>query len=373
MKIGIINGFDTYEHRVDLLLKYFNNGHNDVVVFSSDFKHITKSKRIEKKENFIFVKTKPYMKNISITRLYSHSSFSKDVFKYIDNNYDLLWILLPPNSLVNQVAKYKKNNPHTKIVFDIIDLWPETMPIGKIKNLYPFTIWKNLRNKNLNKADFIVTECDLFKTKLPTNISKNKVATLYLSYGNVKKTYRKKIPLKSNTISLCYLGSINNIIDINTIYQIVFSLSKKYSVIFHLIGIGEKKSELLASLNIENVEVIDHGVIFDETEKNKVFEMCHFGLNIMKKEVFVGLTMKSLDYFKSGLPIINNIQGDTWQFVEKYGVGINTTNGIITENLLENYEKNYSDIQEFYHNTFSETQFFENVNSIIENIRGNDV
>ena len=50
---------------------------------------------------------------------------------------------------------------------------------------------------------------------------------------------------------------------------------------------------------------------------------CHFGLNIMKESVCVGLTTKSIDYFSCGLPIINNIKGDTWNIVEKYNVGIN--------------------------------------------------
>ena len=36
----------------------------------------------------------------------------------------------------------------------------------------------------------------------------------------------------------------------------------------------------------------------------------------MKQEVFVGLTMKSIDYFEAGLPIINNIHGDTWNIVK---------------------------------------------------------
>ena len=49
---------------------------------------------------------------------------------------------------------------------------------------------------------------------------------------------------------------------------------------------------------------------------------CHFGLNIMKSSVCVGLTMKSVDYFRFGLPIINNIPGDTRQLVEEKGIGV---------------------------------------------------
>ncbi|WP_368324029.1 hypothetical protein, partial [Parabacteroides distasonis] len=36
-----------------------------------------------------------------------------------------------------------------------------------------------------------------------------------------------------------------------------------------------------------------------------------------------GCSMKSVDYFQMGIPIINSISGDTREFVKKYGVGIN--------------------------------------------------
>ena len=49
---------------------------------------------------------------------------------------------------------------------------------------------------------------------------------------------------------------------------------------------------------------------------------CHFGLNIMKASVCVGLTMKSIDYFRHGLPIINSIPADTQELVEREKIGI---------------------------------------------------
>ena len=49
---------------------------------------------------------------------------------------------------------------------------------------------------------------------------------------------------------------------------------------------------------------------------------CRFGLNIMKSSVCVGFTMKSLDYFCHGMPIINNIPADTEELVNIEAVGI---------------------------------------------------
>ena len=66
-----------------------------------------------------------------------------------------------------------------------------------------------------------------------------------------------------------------------------------------------------------------HGKIYDAKEKQKIFDQCHYGLNIMKASVFVGLTMKSMDYFEAGLPVINNIHGDTWDIIEREKIGVN--------------------------------------------------
>ena len=63
-------------------------------------------------------------------------------------------------------------------------------------------------------------------------------------------------------------------------------------------------------------------------KKKQIFDKCHFGLNIMKDTVCVGLTAKSIDYFQAGLPILNSIQIDTKDIVNKNLFGFNVTDDI---------------------------------------------
>lgn len=44
---------------------------------------------------------------------------------------------------------------------------------------------------------------------------------------------------------------------------------------------------------------------------------------MMKPEVTVGLTMKSVEYLYWGLPLLNTIGGDTWRFIEESQAGFN--------------------------------------------------
>ena len=51
----------------------------------------------------------------------------------------------------------------------------------------------------------------------------------------------------------------------------------------------------------------------------------------MKDIVCVGLTMKSIDYFQAGLPILNSIYTDTVQITDEYKIGINIRDGNIVD------------------------------------------
>lgn len=327
MKIDIVNCFDTYEQRVDLLYQYFSSRGNDVTVLSSDFRHIEKVRRTVPKEGYIFFTAEPYRKNLSLARMSSHVHLSQKIFSYVEehsSNLDLLWVLIPPNTFVKDAARVKANHPSIKLVFDVIDMWPETMPINnRLKNIYPIRSWGEIRDKHINAADLVVTECNLYQDRLIHFVNNEKLTTLYLA-RNISTLNSNPSP-SENDIELCYLGSINNIIDISEIGKTISNFRKEKPVILHVIGDGEKKTELLNTAKASGAQVIDHGKIYDRQQKQKIFDSCHFGLNLYKKDVYIGLTMKSIDYFEAGLPIINNIKGDTWNLVEKYDAGINQT------------------------------------------------
>lgn len=369
--VCIINCFDTYEHRVDLLYSYFKQGGANVQVLTSNYKHIEKCSRNDVKKDFEFIDVIPYKRNLSFGRLRSHASFSKKVFEKIDNEkYELLWILVPPNSLVRHAANYKKKHRETKIIFDLIDLWPETMPISKFKSLYPFQCWKKLRNGYLDCADEIVTECNLFKEELVKNSSSIKIHTIYLA-RKIKRT-DIKTELRDDRIALCYLGSINNIIDIDAICKVIMKLKKYKQVELHIIGDGEKRIELIKKSKHCGAIVVYHGKIYSGSEKQEIFNHCHFGLNLMKKTVFVGLTMKSLDYFEGNLPIINNIKGDTWNLVDDYHIGVNISDKFEIEGIVNYDAVMRNNVMKLYKSTFGVDKFNEEVSKVVEELKYSD-
>ncbi len=364
--IVIINCFETYEHRVKLLKRYFETQGHNVHVITSDWLHFHKAVRKDIPEGFEMIHVKPYHKNLSVQRLVSHYIFSKDAFVRIEAlQPHLIWVLIPPNSLTRQVAIYKKKYPNTKLVIDCIDMWPESMPLAKLKEHFPFSVWRNLRDKYIQLADAIVTECNLYQFILRKKCSTSQMHTLYLA--------RDIVPLEptpclsTDKIALCYLGSINNIIDIPCICDIIKKID--VPVDLHIIGDGERQQELTDAATAAGANVIYHGKIYDAEEKKKVFDQCHFGLNIMKDSVFVGLTMKSMDYFEFGLPLINNIKGDTWDHIEQLGLGFNySVDTQFDTAKLQQIAQERIKVRDFFISTLSYDVFKQKVSEILQKI-----
>ena len=279
---------------------------------------------------------------------------------------DILWVLVPPNHLIKEAALLKHKRPFMKLVLDFNDLWPETIPIAKVKGTLPLRAWKKLREKYINTADLIVTECVLFQNALSQGAADPKKICVLYPGRDLPKIETSNTP-PTDRIALCYLGSINNIIDIDRIVEIIKSIGS--SVILHIIGGGEKEDEFVKSAESTGATVVRHGDIYDFNEKQGIFDSCHFGLNVLKDSVFIGLTMKSIDYLAGALPIINTLKGDTASFIDsdKLGINYHSPNDLHPDSLNAAQEDRQR-IRLFYEKHFSETVFSNSLYDIINKL-----
>lgn len=302
---------------------YIKKGY-DVIYVTSDFDHMTKKRYyFNEYKNSKQLHVISYKKNLSISRILSHLMFSyKTFYMLLACKPELVYVEVPNNSLVKSSAKYKKIN-NAEIIVDVFDMWPESMPV-KTKNMivnWGFDIWRNFRNKNLKFADQIWIECDYYRELLSAQKINLPMETKYLTLENAETSIEMKV--SEEEIDLCYLGSINNIIDISLIEKIVSELAKNKRTRIHIIGDGERKDEFLEILKQNSIEIIDHGKVYEIDKLQEIFNQCWFGVNVLREGLAIGITMKSISYFRGGLPIINTVQGDTSRFVEECNIGIN--------------------------------------------------
>ena len=375
MNIYVVTDSSSYEKRAELIRDFYKKKGHEATLIVPDFNHMTKRRLSdgEKKSDRIYIDTGEYKKNISLKRLYYHHAFAKKAYKLLRGMLDAdieesaagLYVLIPGNSLLAMGARLKRETG-CRLIADIIDLWPESLPISGIGHTLPVRMWKSLRDKSLSQTDYIITECALYKEILGLDdkktsviywpkqekielIKKGKAAeytdgrteagasegheitkaaandTTELSLKD-KKTdagIEKTLENSSKEISIAYIGSINNIIDIPVIISVLKAVNKRRHVRLSVIGDGERKDAFLRELEEAGISFIYHGAVYDERKKQGLLQENEWGLNIMKPTVRVGLTMKSIDYLANGLKLINSIDGDTRELVDKYGLGVN--------------------------------------------------
>ena len=330
----LISCIDDYAHKLHVVDAYLHQRGYETTYLTSDFDHSSKQVFTCSVPGCRQIHVRPYQKNMSLDRILSHREFARKAFDWLEEQPQqpqMVVALLPPNFLAHYAARYKRRHPEVKLVFEIFDLWPESFPSNRLKKLLklPFGVWAWVRNCGLSRADLVLTECNLFREKLQKHLKDTPTQTLYLC--REKATCETPVLPEQGGMHLCYLGSINNIIDIPTISALIGEIGKILPVTLHIIGDGESRDAFIAAVEAVGAQVIFHGKIYDGAEKQAIFDRCSFGLNIMKDSVCIGLTMKSLDYFAGGLPILNTIGGDTERLVQAQQMGIN----LCRENLAE--------------------------------------
>ena len=357
MKAVCINCSDHYEERTRHIEKALQLRGFVVTHLVSDFNHGTKKKFKVDRDNVLQIKTFPYKKNLSFRRIVSHFLFAKKTYKVVKKmEPDLVYVLFPPNFVAKYMSKYRHKNNNVQLILDIFDLWPESLPKKRKGMLFSifFKGWANLRNTSLPQADLLLTECELFKSEIKSQVPSVTPHVLFIARDSMKAKIPDKID--TNQINIAYLGFINNIIDIDFICKLLAEINALKPVKLHIIGSGEQVDTFIDRVAKNGIEVEYHGRIYDFEEKKGIFDQCYFGLNIMKPSVKIGLTMKSVDYFQNGLPILNTIPADTQEIVQNHNVGFN-----VSESNLSNVAKYISrmDETEVIKLKMNTLQFFE--------------
>lgn len=319
-KAIIVNHADSYDARVQLVRRNLIKNGYAVTVFTGDFQHREKRRVTHKQEGYVYAHMLAYRKNVSPARILSLLDFSRRAAAFVKQEApDLLYVMAPANSTAYLCAQYKKKHESVMLVVDVIDLWPETMPIPqKVKGLWVFKMWARLRTRALERADVVLCECKLFAQRLEA--PGVMPAVLYMPASQALVSMQPHFD--ADCVQLGYLGSVNYVIDIARICRLVRAIAAHKPVCVHIVGGGEKLEAFSSGLKEAGARVVCHGMVYDARQKQQIFDTCRFGINIMRQETCVGLTMKSVDYLRMGVPLLNGIGADTAQLIARFDIGI---------------------------------------------------
>lgn len=256
---------------------------------------------------------------------------------------------IPNNTLAMSMSLYKMFSK-CELTFDIFDMWPESFPNKSQNALFKIAMggWRWTRNGFLKNADEVWIECDYYRELMEKQGLHIPMQTHYLQNASIPKQIDANI--NSNQIDICYVGSINNVTDLDLMVELLGKVQKKKKVVFHLVGAGETLELLAQRLREEQIEVICYGIIYDQNELQKIFNKCSFGINMIKDDLAIGVTMKSVTYLLGGVPVLNTVPGDTARFVNERKVGINVNRNDLEETLNKMIECALEEIYEMKQN-----------------------
>jgi hypothetical protein len=324
-------GVDDCENnsRLESIVSYLNSFH----VITSDFNHGAKQYlKSKKKENYTYIHTPSYKKNISIKRLYSHIVFARKLKKYLKNLEYIpgcIYCATPTVLSAYVVGKYCKRK-RIKYVIDVIDLWPDSLfPISFFFKLaYPFLyFWKKLSYKAYSMADFILGESKYYVEYASKH---NKMAPTYCAYLGVDtklvkrliKTSQVVIDKPENEIWICYGGNLGNSYDFEELIKSVSALNSKFSYKLLFVGDGNNRYTVEKLLQKYNVDAYITGFL-NYADYLKYLSFCDIAINIFRHNTKVVHSYKFNDYVATNCFILNSLKGETAEMIEYYKIGLN--------------------------------------------------
>lgn len=300
----------------EVLIK--NNINVDII--TSDFSHTQKKKVEFDSDNIKTIKTLRYNNNTSIFRFISHFFLALSLFYYgfkNRNKYDIFYVTAP-FAIVVLLLKIVTSK---KIIVDIIDFWPDSLPFPKNKFLaIALSCWSKINRMSINLADSVISLSTTFLKEV--NKTKNKKQILLGS-----KSRFKSIDIKHNSefdLRIVYIGNIGLLYDFDTLLDAI--INSKLNIHVNIVGDGDKRHSVIERLEKENISYTYYGIIYDDNKLDNIILESDFGFNGFLNTT-ASFSYKAISYFKYGLPIINSMKGDLWNYVEEHEVGYNYIGG----------------------------------------------
>ena len=352
MKVLIVSPFfedNPSISRPSFVNHVLKNSGIETVVLSSDFSHASKKRR--KINDLILFNTIEYKNNKSILRFLSHAVLSIKFSMYIllkYKSFDKIYITIPFGLTALIVSFFCKK----KLIVDIVDYWPGSLPFSdNIKYyFYPiFLIWKKINFLAVKRASQTISLSSSFLVE-----SKAAGFGKQILLGATDKSHLVKFK-PSSILRVLYVGNIGSLYDFDTLISAI--IESDFEVKLDIVGDGDNIESLKNSLSKNRVEFNFHGIVYDEDYLAKIVGDTDFGFNGFVSTT-ASLSYKSVMYMSFGLPIINSMNGDLWDFVDNDNLGFNYSSGNVESlkeclrkcHVMKNKRSNFSVISFFKEN-----------------------
>lgn len=332
MRVWIENPFDNLPEegfrpqRYWLMADAFSRAGHDTVLWTADFNHTTKARRLVSHETprsfaLELVHEPPYSRNLSLGRVLSHRSYARGwerraaEFAAEHGRPDVIVASTPPLSAC-AAARRMARRFGAKLVVDVMDAWPETFE--RVAPRWMLAPLRATARANYREADVVTVVADRY-------------IDLVRSYGRTGETVRfyhgidlggapvRKPSADGVRLRLAYAGNLGRTYDL---LAAVRALAELPGATLDIAGLGDGADgiERLASELGVAPRVRMHGYLGGEDLAAMLSE-CDAGLVPMAEDSCVGVPYKFCDYAKAGLAIVSSLGGESAKLLAKYRAG----------------------------------------------------
>jgi glycosyltransferase involved in cell wall biosynthesis len=336
-------------------------GHH-VTFWASTFKHNVKKQRFDGDEvvqvndqlTLRFLKSKPYQKNISLKRMYSHKDFASRLvneFEKLGEKPDRIMIAFPPISLAEKVTEWAANNGIPCIV-DIIDPWPDVF--SEHLTYLPDLLFSPLRSgvkKTMQRVSAVtaisnqyIDWAKSYHSDIPNSACYYPAVQLNEMQKELEEA-SEKVKKDPETFTVIYAGSLGHSYDIGTILKAAELLdNNNHKIRFIIAGDGPQKK------NVEAYQKEHHNLEYVGRVPKKVlmeyYYLADLGMTQHIKGATQSVTYKLFDLLACGLPVLNSLESEMRDIIVENRVGLHNTPGD-SERLAANIQYLYDNESEY--------------------------
>ena len=338
MLIWIQSPFDNLPHegfrkqRYWLMAEAFVAAGHDVVYWTTDFNHGTKSKRecgrIDSPIDIEMIAVPAYRKNVCLKRIWSHFVYARQLAKATaarlggkaGGRPDLV-ISATPTLGASVVMMKAAHRVHARFVVDIQDAWPETyyrlLPKSLVwlGRLVLFGMHRAAR-RLYGEADHVTGVSARYQA-----ISGR--SDYYLAYHGISfSAPSRPSPLpqpSSSRLALVYVGNLGEGYGLETVIDAV---AKAPDFTLDIAGRGPKEEILRAKVTALGLteRVRFHGYL-PSNALGELLGRCEIGVIPMRDDSWVGLPYKLGDYLAAGLFVVSSLHGECGALLESEQAG----------------------------------------------------
>ncbi len=286
--------------------------------------------------------TKPlFGDSLSIQNFFKKREFFREFYSQMENKHlDGIHCMVSDSMFERVFREYKDKHEDIPFIMDVVDFES---------------------NFNWDFVDFRLSSCGLFQN--------NWFGSKVLYDALDENIVFSNVELRADELEFCLLEYENT--DVSLLLEFLRLCVSKKPCTLHVLGSSCLKEQLIQDVLSVGVNVVDHKMVKDLALRQEIFDQCHYGLNIIKEDVY-GMLPCSLEYMAGALPIINSSVGDLSEFCRTWKIGLNLNyksrfalvNEICGESLDKNlvYRKNSKSLFSTY---FTKECFYRSLDEIL--------